>query len=149
MKQALIDIAQLLKAIELNCELDEKNDIVRTAIWLDDNTPIPLLIDVVNDAWVYISTVFLIDNKLKDDTALTRFYKSLLKENNYTKMGKFYINESDELEFSIDIPLENFNQSQLQIALTVIVYCISEKFPALVKPYRQLLFQAHQQDEIH
>lgn len=108
---------------------------------MDDNTPIPLLIDVVTDAWVYISTVFLIDNKLKNDTSLTLFYKSLLKENNYTKMGKFYINESDELEFSIDIPLENFNQSQLQIALTVIVYCISEKFPAIIEPYKNLLFQ--------
>jgi len=137
--EAIQIIVALLKALELNYEFDEANNSFVTGF----TSEAPILISVGEDYCVRLTTCLLHEIPLKDDFALTNFYKSLLQENYFTKMGKFTIDPENYFQFSIECRLAELNENVFLFKdmLKFITYVVMERVPILANNFTPLLFK--------
>lgn len=135
----LTKIAEWLTQLGLHYEYDETGMSLCTGI-STPNSLCPVIITTVADYWLCLSTWGLSQQPLLDDAALVKFYKELLKENNYTKLGKFYLNEDNHLEFAIDLRIEDLNENLLAETMDLIAFVIHERLPNIAGPYVKYLF---------
>ena len=106
----------------------------------DENNSTFIIFNIVENHWLYISAVFLVQNPVTDDEKLCLFYKKLLIENNYTKMGRFFIDEEGLIRFGTDILLSAVNEEILKESIDLILYFVEKRLPEIGDPYVDLLF---------
>jgi hypothetical protein len=95
----------------------------------------PFMISIVADYWIYISTVGLIPKAIPLTQELAPLYYRLLQENNFSKAGRFYLDQDNILEFAVDFRIQDLNQSLLLDTLNLIGFVVTEKFPDVIAPF--------------
>ena len=134
------DVGFLMDKLGIPYSFDEDKTSIFTYIVNEGETPTSIMMDIVGNHWLYVSAILLTEKPVTEDEKLCLFYKSLLIENNYTKMGRFFIDEEGGIRFGTDLLLSTVNEELLEASISTILYAVENRLPEIGAPYVDLLF---------
>lgn len=147
-KISMQNIGDILDQIHIPYTYETKDDTIYFSLTMEDEaedeTEVAhhfFRLSIMADTWLCIQEFLLHEIPLTDKPNLSSLYFELLKINDKTKFGKFFIDEDGMLGFGIDIHLSQLNPFLLKDAIDLCLFVIDDQFAPLADRFVSELFE--------
>ena len=140
-------IANKLRAIAKSLDIDFALDADPQTFWLRVRGETPeddeaFTLRVVSDHWLYVApSPRLFEKALANHAEHAVLLYSLLRENDKTKSGRFFIDDEGFVSFAVDLRMADLSKDLLDDTLNLIHYVTKERLPDLAGVHEGLLFK--------
>lgn len=131
-QKLLAEIGQYLEKAGFSFEKEEDH------LFFHSMCNCPCIIGTAADYWVYLYSITLLPRPVPATPEALPFLIKVLRLNDYTKLGRFFLSEEGHLEFCVDCRIKEFNEDLLLEMINLLDYTIAEEFMPILNEFEHL-----------